>query len=111
MIDVTVLYIVALVAIVFRIYAQAGYKLTPFYDKETGKFQLNIIGIIIAGFITAIPVINATPLTGDLVYTVLVVFMTVYGVPAVVDKFGTIITPTPTSEAPVAEEKLPEGEA
>lgn len=93
-----VLFVVAALAVIFRIWAQSGYKATPFWDKETGKFQLNVVGIIVAGVITAVPIINAVPVDGDFTYTILTTFMTVYGVPAVVDKVGTAVLPSPQEE-------------
>lgn len=94
-----ILYIVAVLAVIFRIWAQAGYGLLPFYKE--GKFQVNIVGIVVLGLLTAIPVVNTMVIVGQDPITVIVTtFMTVYAVPQIADKLGTKLTPNPEEPEP-----------
>ena len=112
--DINVAYLLILLAVIARLFASAGWKLTPAIDEKTGKFQVNVIFIILIGFVTAIPVLNTVNLNGDPVYVAITIFLSVYGAPAVIDKVGTAITPTPVSDekaSPETQEPAPEGEA
>jgi fluoride ion exporter CrcB/FEX len=100
------LYIVGILAILFRLWAQSGWDWKPMF-YEGGKFQLNIVGTVLIGFITAYPVIQAIPLNQEPVILILTTFMTIYGTPAVVDK---LLTRSPIGNSPqeeVQEEALP----
>ena len=79
-----ILIIIAILAVLYRIWVNDGYSFKPFFD-ETGKFQMAIIGNIIAGLIVAIPIIDATSLIGDPIMIVLGLFFTVAGIPGVVE--------------------------
>lgn len=92
-VTVEILYLVAIVAVIFRIWAQAGYGLVPFY--KDGKFQLNVIGIIITGFATAVPVVQSIVIVPDPWVSISTTFFTVAGVPTFIDKVVTKVTPTP----------------
>lgn len=105
--DIQILvYLTVLMAVIARLFASAGWKITPAVD-ENGKFQLNVIFIIITGFMAAIPVVQSLNLLGDPIYILITAFTAVYGTPAFLDKVGTVVTPTPT---PVEPEPQPEQE-
>lgn len=80
-------------AIFVRIIAMDGYSLRPFYND--GKFQLNIIGTIIAGAISAYGLMEASP---DLFASPFVAFMTVYLTPHLLDTVITKLMPTTVEE-------------
>lgn len=96
--EINVAYLIVLLAVIARLFASAGWKLTPAIDEKTGKFQLNVIFIVLVGFVSAVPVVQSINLAGDPVYVAITIFMAVYGAPAVIDKVGTAITPTPVAE-------------
>lgn len=103
--EINVAYLIVLLAVIARLFASAGWKLTPAIDEKTGKFQLNVIFIVLVSFVSAVPVLQSINLAGDPVYVAITIFMAVYGVPSVVDKVGTAITPTPVTEDQVTEEE------
>jgi hypothetical protein len=103
--EINVAYLIVLLAVIARLFASAGWKLTPAIDEKTGKFQLNVIFIVLVSFVSAVPVLQSINLVGDPVYVAITIFMAVYGAPAVVDKVGTAITPTPVTEDQVTEEE------
>lgn len=97
------LYILAAVGIVLRIVADRGYDLKPILYPD-GKFQMNIVFTIVAGFFASIPAINL--LAGQIVitdpmsilYGAFAVLVTAYGAPSLLNGIGTIATPTPNTE-------------
>jgi hypothetical protein len=103
-----ILVLVAILAIIYKLWVQDGYSFKPMFD-DTGKFQFNVIGSIIASLVVAIPVINATPLIGDPVYVILTVFFTVAGIPMAIEH---ILTKSPLGNPAPAEPEatLPDGE-
>jgi hypothetical protein len=98
-----VLYILAAVGIVLRIVADRGYDLKPILYPD-GKFQMNIVFTIVAGFFASIPTINL--LAGQIVitdpmsilYGAFAVLVTAYGAPSILDGIGTIVTGTPNEK-------------
>ena len=98
-----IFYAIAAVGILLRIVADRGYDLKPILYPD-GKFQMNIVFTIIAGFFASIPVINliagqvivADPMS--ILYGGFAILVTAYGTPSLLDGIGTIVTSTPNEE-------------
>lgn len=98
-----IFYLVAAVGIIFKIYAQRGYDLKPML-YEDGKFQLNVVFTVIAGFFATIPLINTIVAGAGVepisqIYAAFAVLVTAYGAPELLDGIGTVVTPTPAAVA------------
>ena len=87
-----VLYVVALLAVIARLFKNAGWKLAPAINEQ-GKFQLNFVFIIVTGFVAAVPIISAVS-TADPITAIVTVFTAVYGTPTVIDAGVTAVVPT-----------------
>ena len=95
--DVLLTYIPVVLGVVARIFASAGWKLTPAWNN--GKFQVNIIPIILVGFLASVPILNSINVTGaDPVMAFITIFLAVYGAPAVLDKGLTSALPEPAKQ-------------
>lgn len=116
--DINIVYLIAVIAILVRIYVMDGYNFTPSKDNTQGKFQLNIALTVVFGLAAAIPVIAAMDLTGPAINVALAVFLGVYGAPSVLDRIGSIfvskdseipaqIAAAKEPAAPAAAEDLP----
>jgi len=87
--------VVIFIAIVGRLWRSEGWARFPGFD-ENGKFQVNVIGIIITGVIGALPILDT--LNFDAATTLYLqlallgtVFTGVYGTPASLDFIGTFL--------------------
>jgi hypothetical protein len=94
-----ILWIVVILGIVARLLASDGWKLGPAF-MDNGKFQLNVIPIIIFGALAAAPILQTVDLNANLIYLIFTVFVAVYGTPSALDHIGNFILPTPTTVTP-----------
>ncbi|OEC87875.1 MULTISPECIES: hypothetical protein [Methanobacterium] len=93
-------YIVILIAVIARLFRSAGWNLTPAYVN--GKFQINVIPIIIMGFVASIPIMDTVNLIGAItlqaqIALLFTIFTGVYGTTASLDYIGDLLTTTPPS--------------
>jgi len=102
MMDIVILaYLIVAIAVVARLLASNGWDWKPVIYPD-GHFQLNFVFIIVTGFLAAIPILESVDLTVTTLYAqifvLFTIFTAVYGTPAVIDKVGTYVAPTPEPE-------------
>ena len=89
-------YIIIVIAVILRLIASEGWKLTPSFE-DSGHFQINVILIIITRFLASIYILQTVTLTGNYI-TILESFITIftatYGTPAALDPILTAALPS-----------------
>jgi hypothetical protein len=88
-------YAVNVIAVIARLWRSEGWARFPGFD-ENGKFQINVIGIIVTGVLGSLTILDTVDFTTAVtlqsqLLLLWVIFSGVYGTPASLDFIGTLL--------------------